>query len=337
MPLYHANTFSERYYRFQWSVNDEALKEPEGPKPFQGFARHPVQADLIWPCVIKNRNIAQNGTREILGTPPGRCIYCNCAVYSSTLDQRLGDEHVIAEGMGGTLVLEQASCENCEKATKRTEQIVLRGTLWAPRHHLKTRMKKRTRDNLVPCRFEVDGHELDVLLPIEDHPVLLLLAQLKPPGVLIGRPKHLSGIGGLWQKGLNYKPKELFLAGRKKGYSVEFDSLRFAQMLAKIAHAYIAAEIGIGKFQPTLSGFIRSNPAKQENDLSIYRLIGGSPTLETPSSHLHEIGWFPMGADSQLYLIVRLRLFALLGTPTYYIVPGYVTDSNLFVQLTRRA
>jgi hypothetical protein len=33
----------------------------------------------------------------------------------------LGDEHIVAYGLGGTIVLPEASCKECEKETGRIE------------------------------------------------------------------------------------------------------------------------------------------------------------------------------------------------------------------------
>lgn len=57
----------------------------------------------------------------------------------------LGDEHVLPESLGGTLVLQQAACESCERVVNDFEQPILKSILYAPRVHLGIRRKRRKR------------------------------------------------------------------------------------------------------------------------------------------------------------------------------------------------
>jgi hypothetical protein len=79
---------------------------------------------------IKNKD-------SIVRRPPrGRCIYCGAIEYRGKSERKLGEEHVIAEGLGGILALEEAACEKCEKAINTFEQPILKTVLYAPRVHL---------------------------------------------------------------------------------------------------------------------------------------------------------------------------------------------------------
>jgi hypothetical protein len=57
----------------------------------------------------------------------GRCIYCRSTEPPLTI------EHIIADGLGGTDILRAASCEECREKTRRFEEAVLRGPIWALR------------------------------------------------------------------------------------------------------------------------------------------------------------------------------------------------------------
>src|SRR5258707_13332584 len=78
----------------------------------------------------------------------GKCIYCDAKVYSTRVGIRstpFGDEHIIAEGLGGKLELPEASCQKCEHITGRiVEQDVLLRTLKSVRLHLGIRGKARS-------------------------------------------------------------------------------------------------------------------------------------------------------------------------------------------------
>lgn len=53
----------------------------------------------------------------------GACIYCGAT------EGRLTEEHIIPTGLGGTLVLPNASCDMCATLTSQFEMRVLRGFL----------------------------------------------------------------------------------------------------------------------------------------------------------------------------------------------------------------
>jgi 5-methylcytosine-specific restriction endonuclease McrA len=55
----------------------------------------------------------------------GRCIYCR------TTDGPLTREHVIPKGLGGHLVLHEATCTPCQKLIGKIETAVLRDSLRA--------------------------------------------------------------------------------------------------------------------------------------------------------------------------------------------------------------
>lgn len=85
-------------------------------------------------------------------------------------------------------------------------------------------------------------------------------------------------------------------------------------MLAKIAHAYTAAELGLGSFTPFLVPAILRN----ELDDSV-QYIGGATA---PASRMtHEISHVRHLTRPDL-VVVRIRLFAALDTPTYIVATG---------------
>jgi hypothetical protein len=63
--------------------------------------------------------------------PAGLCVYCE------SVEQLLSREHIIARGLGGRLVLPEASCAQCRKITSEIEFMCLRAILGNVRVHLK--------------------------------------------------------------------------------------------------------------------------------------------------------------------------------------------------------
>ena len=93
----------------------------------------------------------------------------------------------------------------------------------------------------------------------------------------------------------------------------------FCQMLAKIAYSFAVGELGINAFHPFLIPYIIHT---ELGDCDKY--IGGLGEDEVSSSMLHELSI--INTVDNNYVIVRIRLLAKLGTPTYYAVAGTRTN-----------
>jgi hypothetical protein len=254
-------------------------------------------------------------TFEVNNGDPRICIYCRSTVYREADGRRLGDEHVIPESLGGTLVLEQAACQDCERRINTFEQAILKTVLYAPRVHLGIRRKRRKRgEESIKLNARIGGKDVDVVLPIKTVPVLLFLITFGSPGLLIGAPAAFPNVNGAWALNLGGG------APVPKGYesiaSPILDTFKFCQFLAKIAHSFAVATLG-DTFVPALLDVIREDAAAPRFDL-----IGCSSPMEAPSNNLHEIGIKWQASAGTDYAIVRIRLFASLGAPTYLVIAG---------------
>lgn len=93
---------------------------------------------------------------------------------------------------------------------------------------------------------------------------------------------------------------------------------KFALLLAKIAHGYAVAECGSEvDFVPILKEILERGTTGAP--LHSY-LIGGESKVEPPSSQLHELGIIRRENSKYSLRVVRIRLFAKFGAPTYYVV-----------------
>lgn len=91
----------------------------------------------------------------------------------------------------------------------------------------------------------------------------------------------------------------------------------FCLTLAKVAHAFTWAELGKAGFSPFLCDMIRTRDVSQRS-----KFIGGGAGNELPSTNLHEVGFdCDVGIDADI-IVVRVRLFAILGMPTYHVAVG---------------
>ena len=94
-----------------------------------------------------------------------------------------------------------------------------------------------------------------------------------------------------------------------------FNPRYFCLMLAKIGHALAYAFHTDRLFYPLLSNIIRTQ------DVSIANYVGGA-NEPLPDTELHQlqIEWRKTNAGS--FLVVKIKLFAWCGAPTYEVVVG---------------
>jgi hypothetical protein len=259
--------------------------------------------------LIKNRDPA------VRRAPRGRCIYCGTTDYRERKDRKLGDEHVIAESLGGTLILEQAACEKCERSVNEFEQQILKSVLYAPRVHLGVRRKRRKRgEETIKVQGKVGGKDVEVILPIKNIPVLLFFINFGPPGILVGRPSNLADMRGAWY--IQLSSGSPIPQGFQSFASPVLDTFKFCQFLAKIAHCFAVDQLA-DRFTPLLLDVIKKTPIAMPHDL-----VGGELTTKPPTTNLHELDLHSVNVGSVEYVVVRIRLFANLGAPTYAVVAG---------------
>ena len=226
---------SHRYYRLKWHVTSGV--STVGPQPLTFRKGRVSQPAYRYPPFC-TRSISVDEAEFNYPWRPNRCIYCE-ADTDGLQKSRLRNEHIIPAGIGGTLVLQGASCKACEKVIGRSESKMINGVFATPRAHVGIIRKTKYKLTVL-----VDGsREQEILVPMPEHPVMLMMAQLMPPRLLSGRTSQESGIGSLWTKGFQFDPAAFSADERRDGLSATFDALRFVHMLAKIAHSYMAAEV----------------------------------------------------------------------------------------------
>lgn len=258
--------------------------------------------------------------------PVGRCIYCRATEFEIGSKRRLSDEHIVSEGLGSRLILREASCNHCAEKTKAIEGAILRTLLWAPRRQLKLRGKRRLRiENDYPVTAIVAGKDVVVRLPLDVHPTCLLMVKLNAPRLLLPARTY-SSIQGAWALELN-DFNEMVRRGMPHFTSPPLDTLKFCQLLAKIAHGYAVSIFGLDNFHPLLPEFILREFASNETWPDSFNFVGGDPTEYGPSDALHVLGWGVAPTNGMDYLVVAIRLFAALGAPVYNVVVGTPASS----------
>jgi hypothetical protein len=250
--------------------------------------------------------------------PVGRCIYCGETAYSENdLNRKLGEEHIIPLSLGGTLILPEASCQKCEAITSRIETACM--PLYNPgRYHLGLRARKSKRERK-KLPVAIGNSDNKILVDKHRHPGVLWGFRYVIPEILaLPSPSGDEFSGNIIMAPAIPDFKERIAqmgAPVSVKVGVGVSQSFFGRFLAKIAHAYTAAEIGLGEFSPLLIDIIFGR-----NTPSLSWLIG-SPLGQDdqPTSLFHEIKFVDL---SRTYITVMVRLFPDRQLPPYYVVSG---------------
>lgn len=249
----------------------------------------------------------------------GRCIYC-----PNPDNLELSDEHIIPLGIRGHWILRDASCPRCADATSAVETHVLDNMLGPARAHLGLfrRKPKRPIKNIATFVGDDLRNAQPKKIPLRDHPGALLMFAFGVPGIMLGL-SHKPGFPGGRIVVTHILPDfaertkrsgEAFI--NTKGFAAE----PFARMLAKIAHAFTVAKVGLGNFHPLLT-----NAVLGVEPMNLSSFIGTELFNESPIKDLHHLSLIrEKRSDGKEFHIVRIRLFSCYHTPTHRVVSGEV-------------
>ena len=263
---------------------------------------------------------------------PGKCIYCGAAGV------KLNDEHVIPYALGkNATILERACCDDCQKIIQPYEQAVLKSQLnvFRAMTGAPTRNKNDRPQAIVLPLVEYDEggrvlRDLDAReIPIADGPLVLNLWQSPPPRILGEEidPAHADGrpwryIEASRADPILSKAAEDLGVGRVGFRLPPVNRLHYLRSLAKTAHAFTAAELGIDSFEPLLTDLILN---RSDNVGDFVGDMPGVASLEGPTGHSFKIslGQAPddLGAAGGL-IVVFMQLWADLGSPPHLVVVG---------------
>lgn len=257
---------------------------------------------------IRNSRGEDIGVRKVHPSL-GYCIYCY------TTKGKLTDEHAFPDGMGGRHILKRASCQSCQEKINDAEQYCMRTLFGNVRGHLGIRSSKaRKRPPVNPSVLVKKGDGIErIYRPIEELPLFVTLPVLPLPFVLHNLPGPTEFKGQSWKY---HRQAEGDLAGVT--VQIEVDHDRFARMLAKIAHSIAVAELGASTFKHRLPPIILGE------QINYIEYVGGSLNIEPPSAATHEISLYKIDreSDRKPFIMVEIRLFGSLLSPTYYVVVG---------------
>src|ERR1700730_3648827 len=250
-----------------------------------------------------------------------RCIYCGA-------NKELGDEHIVLCGLGGRWVLPKSSCAECAKKTGAFERTCQR-TMFGPLrmyYDLPTRRRKeRPKKLALKVKLTPDAEWSFIDVDQEIYPFLVLFPLLEMPDELSGHTtsgERGATVRHLWIRAASFRdgimPHLAALITELNVADIEptatFKAPEFFRMLAKVAHAFAVAEMGMGSFQPFLTPMICD--ADTSNSV---QYIGGLQDAEPATAGLHELSLGSRTCDRPDIVAVTIRLLAALETPTYYV------------------
>jgi hypothetical protein len=288
--------------------------------------------ELRHQLLVQNRFTVEKGAPTVRRAPVKRCIYCGETEFIPGSGKKLSEEHVIPEGLGGNLVVPEASCERCNSITSKIERAILKTTLLTPRRFLKIRGKKKKREEMLfPLAQFVDGKNIKTELPLEDHPAMIFLPVFDPPGILVGRRPNESGLVDYWtEEVIQGSMNEIISRGRNSFATPHVDLVRFCQFLGKIAYSFIVSELGMDGVSSRLPKKLILRPVKDSERLCRdYFLVGGEAESYAKSTELHRLGWSIAQKQGVSYAIVTIRLFSHLSAPVYRVVAGIFAGDQL--------
>lgn len=231
---------------------------------------------------------------------------------------RLTDEHIVPLSLNGTMVLPNSSCDICANVTKKFEQVVARtmyGVLRKKRNY-KTRNKKE--------REKFDTSQT---------PTVYATATFPRPGILTGAP--LSELNPPFQFKVIIGNLEEFKELSKNGpleIGQKFYWGDFCRLLAKIAHSYLVAIVGLEGYEAYLPDLILGRSAY----LSHYVGCVSEATV-TMFSYYLTVEVIEVPADMCQYLVVNIHLLGTANMPTYEVVAGKIKDKSILDRFNKKS
>lgn len=239
----------------------------------------------------------------------GRCIYCG-----ATRD--LKDEHIVPLSLGGTAVIEKASCSNCEKITSYLDGYLARDLYNEYRSHvgIRSRRPKQRPKSLFASFRKPDGSEIVEEFSPKDQPYVLLMPIWSPPGITLGKPPTANfdvTQGHLYIFTSEAMQKRIASDNLKLGVWPYINYPTFARAIARISFCQAVAQLGLDGFNHLdLPALILGTYLNIPHYVGVTRDVPPPPD-ERRITHKVELQMY--NAANRQYWLVSLRLFAHSG------------------------
>jgi hypothetical protein len=222
------------------------------------------------------------------------------------------------DGLAGAHIIDDASCERCQLIINEFEQYCMRTLFGNVRTRLSMFSRKRRprREASALVSNASDGTSRRVYLPIGKIPHNLMLPTFSTPYILQGIKPPKEFPIGIWAS--RSPDISAFLSDTGARYMVTEVVVvdKFARLLAKIAHAYVSANLDPAIIKPLL------RPAILQEESEWIEFIGTLDGNNSPSRETHfiKMNRFRRPSDGRWFVAVFIRLFGSIGAPTYIAV-----------------
>jgi hypothetical protein len=230
----------------------------------------------------------------------------------------LTEEHVSPFALNGLITLLAASCSECNKATSRIEEYVLRRMWGAARAEMgyQSRHKKGV-NPLYPLTVTQDGTKTVREVPLKDALKIIELPIFRPPAILDGRA-FVGNIECISKDQFVLVEQREDLAKRLgvDGVCVpDCDPDTFARFVAKCSYGYAVERYGIESFD---SVYVCSAILGKTKDIGLW--VGSPDARELPVRKTPMSGGFRILPNNDV--LVRIKLFPRFDGAEYVVVVG---------------
>lgn len=256
--------------------------------------------------------------------PANNCIYCR----RFRPEVELTKEHIIPDGIGGHLILPEASCRECARIIHQFESEVITNNFgdardgWGIKSR-KRRGKKRREIRTHYRAYSIQEYDDSVEeYPISsDMPISIFFETTGQPPTIFTGADVPTGNQNLFVSGINYenlpKPHRLMSRPCRTG--------NFTRFAAKVGHSYASAILGSRGFDPWLTTYILQGNTTNPYLIGTAQRKGTGERLHQIGIEVHStqtIGLLGLPMTQRDLVVVYLELFAPLLSPVLEIVVG---------------
>lgn len=213
--------------------------------------------------------------------PFTHCIFCG----SESGGEPFTDEHAIPAALGGRLVLKNATCLACRDITCAFESRCINSMFQGLRMNYRfTSARGRQKRPRLPLRIRsADKTDKTVRLGRETHPSVVGFPEFALP-TLITRQPDREKFGYLGRRVLaasnfpgNVRDLSRVHNAAMMRVDIKVPEVDFGRLLAKVAHCWGVATLGVDGFSPLLKDAILKGDQKH-----LSRYVGGSERPQSP-------------------------------------------------------
>jgi hypothetical protein len=247
-----------------------------------------------------------------------KCIYCGLMPP----DVKLTKEHIIPDGLGGDLTYVDASCLRCNKKTQAFEGPALRKMFRDVRGMLgiRSRKKRPKQDQEFFEGKTWPGQRRSQPFSANSPAMACLFTTSTPPGIAIGLPAssqvevtpyYLLPSDNIARMDNSFGTGDYYL-------QTTIHPGIIGQVVAKVAHAYACACLGVQNFTPLLLEYIDAKKPALDT-----HLIGSRPQTDlVPERAHHTLSLDFKRLPAGDFYVVEFCMFASLGAPVFCVVVG---------------